>query len=962
MTEERKPKVLIADDEEGIRSTLSAILSSEGYSVYSAGTADELFSFLRKEEFDLILLDIVLPDADGLSLIPEIKKVAPMAGIILITAYASLESAISALNLGTNGYLPKPIDIPMAKQIIAGTITQMELERKKKELEDKLRYMAERYRSLLDNLREGIYISTPEGRFKEVNEELVRIDGYSSKEELLKVNIADLYVSPEEREKFKKILEEKGAIKNYEIRYRRKDGKIIYCLESCVAIRDETGRIIEYQGTITDITERKQLEMKLEEYAHQLERKVEERTKEIERRKEELQTIINTMNEGLAILNRDLTITGFNRKLIELSGYEEKEVLGRSALNFFTEESKERIKNEMSKKRLKGLPSTYEAEGFTKDGRRVHLLISAAPLYNEKGEITGSVAVLTEITHLKEMEKKLKEYAEKLEEKVEERTRKLKETELRYSTLFQNVREGVFIADEEGRIIEANPGFISLFGYQSKKEVIRKKVLLNHSVDRETYQRIEERIKKEGEVSGIEASFKRNDGTTFHSLLFSSAIREEGRRARRFFGTIIDITERKLLEKKLKEALDYVENIIESSHDIIITLDLSRRIVTFNRAAELAFGYLRVEVLGQSSDILYAEKEVGEKIFKATLNKGRFEGEVVNKRKNGAIFYSYLSSSCLKNRAGEVIGVMGVSHDITKEKELAEEKERYTKELERSLKELKKTQDQLIQAEKMASLGQLLAGIAHELNTPISFISANLRALTEYQPILEELVSICESGAKKLIEAKRKEEGEKALSFLRENKLKEIIDDIALLASQSLKGAERMIRLISDLRKFSRMDRGELISTDVNACLDTALALLHNEIKYKAEVIRDYGDIPQILSAAGRLEQVFVNLLLNAAQAIKEKGKITITTRKEGENVVIKISDTGCGISKTDLPHIFDPFFTTKPRDKGTGLGLSIVYNIVKQHGGDIKVESRKGVGTTFTITLPKIPPTPSTS
>ena len=171
-----------------------------------------------------------------------------------------------------------------------------------------------------------------------------------------------------------------------------------------------------------------------------------------------------------------------------------------------------------------------------------------------------------------------------------------------------------------------------------------------------------------------------------------------------------------------------------------------------------------------------------------------------------------------------------------------------------------------------------------------------------------------------------------------------------------------MIRLISDLRKFSRMDRGELISTDVNACLDTALALLHNELKYKAEVIRDYGDIPQILSAAGRLEQVFVNLLLNAAQAIKEKGKITITTRKEGENVVIKISDTGCGISKTDLPHIFDPFFTTKPRDKGTGLGLSIVYNIVKQHGGDIKVESRKGVGTTFTITLPKIPPTPPTS
>jgi PAS domain S-box-containing protein len=954
---ERKAKIIIADDEEGIRITLSAILSSAGYSVSSVKTGNELFSFLRKQRFDLIILDMVLPDADGLMIIPAVKKIAPLTSIILITAYASLESAISALNLGAQGYLMKPLDIPSAKQLISGVIARVELERKKEELELKLRHMADRYRSLVDNLQEGIYISTPEGKLKEVNAELVRIGGYSSKEDNLKVNTAELYVSPEDQENFKRVLEEKGAIKNYETRYRRKDGSIFNGLETCVAIRDKKGKIIEYQGTITDITEKKKLERKLSGYTRELERKVEQRSGEIKRAEEELRTIIETMNEGLVTVTPNLVITGANRKIVEMFGYQLNEFIGRNALDFFTKESGEQMKKEVREKRPKGISSSYEVVGITKDGRRLDILISGAPRYDDEGKLIGSVGVLTDISRLKQLEKELKKHADELEQKVEERTRKLRESETRYCTLFENVREGVFITDPGGRIIEANPGFLSLFGYQSKEQVIGAKILLENSLNKNGYKIFQKRAEKESWVSGVELSFRRRDGAIFHALLSGSAITGERGKPKRYLGTIIDITNRKMLEMKIRDALDYVENIIESSHDIIITVDLSRRVITFNRAAELAFGYLRDEVLGQTANMLYVDEKQGEMIFNKTLNKGRFEGEVVNRRKNGEIFYSHLNCSCLKNRKGELIGIIGISYDITMEKELTEEKERYTRELERSLKELKETQDQLIQMEKMASLGQLIAGIAHEIRNPISFILANLRALAEYQPTLKKLYSLCEKEANALLKLGKKEQADKIISFLSGEKIKETINDIVSLASQSIEGAERLSRLVADLKKFSRMDRGEFITTDVNACLDTALGLLENELKYKTEVIKKYRAIPVVLSAAGRLEQVFMNIILNAAQAIEKKGTIKITTGKKGGNVIIKIADTGCGISRKEIAHIFDPFLTTKPRDKGTGLGLTIAYNIIKQHGGDITVTSKKGKGTTFTVILPQSPP-----
>ncbi len=282
-------------------------------------------------------------------------------------------------------------------------------------------------------------------------------------------------------------------------------------------------------------------------------------------------------------------------------------------------------------------------------------------------------------------------------------------------------------------------------------------------------------------------------------------------------------------------------------------------------------------------------------------------------------------------------------------------------EVEKKTKEIKETQAQLMQQEKMASIGHLAAGVAHEINNPMGFVSSNLNTLEDYEKGLRSLIEQYTALVSGLKEAMATEEGRAAISerlghiskIEKEMDIDFILEDIPNLIKESLEGAERIKKIVIDLKDFAHPGEDGLQSSDINRNLDSTLNIVWNEIKYKAAVTKDYGDLPKVQCYPQQLNQVLMNLLLNAAQSIEKKGEIRIKTRARDGQVEIRISDTGVGISKENLSKIFDPFFTTKDVGKGTGLGLNIAYNIIQKHKGTIEVESEVGKGTTFTIRIP---------
>jgi len=267
--------------------------------------------------------------------------------------------------------------------------------------------------------------------------------------------------------------------------------------------------------------------------------------------------------------------------------------------------------------------------------------------------------------------------------------------------------------------------------------------------------------------------------------------------------------------------------------------------------------------------------------------------------------------------------------------------------------QLHDAQDKLMQSEKLASIGQLAAGVAHEINNPIGYIFSNFGTLEKYIADLFEMLAAYEEAEAALAGTPT---GAK-LKQMRENvELDFLKDDIPTLMSESKEGITRVRKIVQNLKDFSRVDTTqEWVMADLHHGIDSTLNIVNNEIKYKAEVVKRYGELPDIECLPSELNQVFMNLLCNAVHAIRaERGTITVATGCDDANVWVEIADDGSGIAKENLGRIFDPFFTTKPVGKGTGLGLSLSYGIVKKHDGQIEVKSEIGVGTTFRVTLPR--------
>lgn len=273
-----------------------------------------------------------------------------------------------------------------------------------------------------------------------------------------------------------------------------------------------------------------------------------------------------------------------------------------------------------------------------------------------------------------------------------------------------------------------------------------------------------------------------------------------------------------------------------------------------------------------------------------------------------------------------------------------------TKELESTNNELKSTQAMMVHSEKMRSLGQLVAGITHEINNPVNFIHGNMVHLKNYSNALLEVINLYESYENELNETEKK-----ALKDLKDKiELDFIKEDLPMLIESCHEGTERTKNIILDLKNFSRLDELVISNIDLPREIDTTLNILHNKMKGKIEIIKEYDtDVPLIEGYGGQINQVFMNILDNSCYAIKEKGTIHIRLQKKENNVIIELEDSGCGMNKEQAAKIFEPFFTTKPVGEGTGLGMSISYKVIQQHNGRITVESEEGKGTKFTITLP---------
>jgi PAS domain S-box-containing protein len=549
---------------------------------------------------------------------------------------------------------------------------------------------------------------------------------------------------------------------------------------------------------------------------------------------------------------------------------------------------------------------------LAKDGHPIDVEIHATALIDqERGGLVHSRAFVRDVTERHRLEQQLQEYTTKLEQAVSERTQQLVASQARYKALFDLVADSVFMVDPSSMIVAVNKREEQALGYAEANVVGRSllEVVLPgyHDALRGWLSDI---ITGQRKVSTQEVMVRHADGleTPAEMDLIRVGVADQ----LLVMVQLRDITDRKLLERQMQtyreeleenvrertreieETKQYLENLLENANDVIYTLDTEQRFTYVNSKIE-AWGYRKDDLLGRPYLALLSKRHRGRRL-KNTLDIGAkqvYEVEVVTR--TGELRAVMVSVSPLHSAEGTILGVLGIARDMT---------------------ETKKLEQQIRNSEKLASVGKLAAGVAHEINNPLGGILNclyNLRKGT--------------------------------LSVSRQEEYRASMED----------GVRRVQKIVRQLLDFSQQHEPEFALTDINHVVDRVLVLT-THLFAPNRIVLETGlghGLPNIMVDRHMIEQVLMNLILNAVQAMKDGGVLTIRTSVVEGVCLIEVRDTGSGIPPAVLPKIFDPFFTTKSEGEGTGLGLSVSLGIVERHGGKILVDSELGKGTTFTLCLP---------
>lgn len=527
-----------------------------------------------------------------------------------------------------------------------------------------------------------------------------------------------------------------------------------------------------------------------------------------------------------------------------------------------------------------------------------------------------------------------------------ERQRRVSEERIRFleelnTGIVSAMPAGLVVVDSGGLIVSENPEFARRFPSRSEigaTEFLAARLpselmeavnaLEADATAREPGLQLVRVAEEEGTVRAYEVRHRILDGAERSLIVLS------------------DVTESEWLSDRLESLRRDTRDIIENINSALIVVDLAGRITFANPAAERILGGLDGDLGGRQIEDWFGPPGEGAHPIEACLADGtRSRGaETLLRRADGSWIPVGISCSPRLDGRGSARGVVAVFQDLS---------------------EIKELELQVRQTEKMASIGQLAAGVAHEVNNPMGFIHANLHQMSEYLTDLEKyfeatdrLQSAAIEGDLEVIRAA----AEDVQTIAREIDLEFVRSDFEKALMESGEGAERIRHIVKDLRDFSRPDLPARSAADVNQAVDSTANIVYTMMKHDVVLEKDYGELPKIEAYPMQLKQVFMNLLVNAHQAIEaredraesdQKGIIRIETEVVGQEVCVRISDTGIGIPEEARARIFEPFFTTKPVGMGTGLGLSTCFNIVERHGGRILLDSEEGEGTAFEVWLP---------